>query len=161
MYHAQKIFKMLIHGFRPVPLPILKELEVWLRQNHLATLPESKIGKAITFALKRWDKLVRYVDYGQVEIDNNLVEKRSLQEVANAVRPVALGRKNDLIAGSHEGADRAAMLYSLLATARQHGIEPFAWLRDVLARIADYPHKKLAQLLPLNWTAETTEKNNL
>ncbi len=121
---------MLIHGFRPVPLPILKKLEAWLRQNHLTTLPEGKIGKAITYALKRWDKLVRYVDYGQVEIDNNLVEKRSLQEVANAVRPVALGRKNDLFAGSHEGTDRAAMLYSLLATARQHGIEPFAWLRE-------------------------------
>ena len=134
-------------------LPILKELEAWLRQNHLTTLPESKIGKAITYALKRWDKLVRYVDYGQIEIDNNLIE--------NAIRPVALGRKNYLFAGLHEGAARAAMLYSLLATARQHSIEPFAWLRDVLARIADYPHKHLAQLLPLNWTAETAEKSNL
>ena len=115
--------------------------------QHLPELPESKIGKAITHALKRRDKLVRYVDYGQVEIDNNLVEKRSLQQVANAIRPVALGRKNYLFAGSHEGAARATMLYSLLATARQHGIESFVWLRDVLARIADYPNKHLAQLL--------------
>lgn len=125
-------------------LPVLKELEAWLRQNHLTTLPKSSIGKAIAYALKRWDRLLRYVDYGQVEIDNNLVE--------NAIRPLALGRKNYLFAGSHDGARRAAMLYSLLATAKLHGIEPFAWLRDVLDRIADHPHKNLADLLPQNWT---------
>ena len=129
-------------------LPILKELETWLRHNHLTTLPESRIGRAITYALKRWDKLVRYVEYGQVEIDNNLVE--------NAIRPLALGRKNYLFAGSHEGARRAAMLYSLLATAKLHGIEPFAWLRDVLDRIADHSHKRLADLLPQNWTPKTS-----
>jgi len=129
-------------------LPILKELETWLRHNHLTTLPESRIGKAITYALKRWDKLERYVEYGHVEIDNNLVE--------NAIRPVALGRKNYLFAGSHEGARRAAMLYSLLATAKLHGIEPFAWLRDVLDRIADHPHKRLTDLLPQNWTPRTS-----
>ncbi len=123
--------------------PVLEELETWLRQNHLTTLPKSKIGKAITYALKRWDKLQRYIEYGQAEIDNNLVE--------NAIRPVALGRKNYLFAGSHEGARRAAMLYSLLATAKLHNIEPFAWLRDVLDRIADYPHQKLHNLLPENW----------
>jgi len=123
--------------------PVLKELETWLRHNHLTTLPQSKIGKAIAYALKRWDKLQRYTEYGQVEIDNNLVE--------NAIRPVALGRKNYLFAGSHEGARRAAMLYSLLATAKLHGTEPFAWLRDVLDRIADHPHKKLQDLLPENW----------
>jgi len=127
--------------------PILIELETWLRQNHLTTLPQSKIGKAISYALKRWDKLQRYVEYGQVEIDNNLVE--------NAIRPVALGRKNYLFAGSHEGARRAAMLYSLLSTAKLHGIEPFAWLRDVLDRIADHPHKKLQDLLPENWIPKT------
>lgn len=129
-------------------LPILKELETWLRHNHLTTLPESRIGKAITYALKRWDKLVRYVEYGQVEIDNNLVE--------NAIRPIALGRKNYLFAGSHEGARRAAMLYSLLATAKLHGIEPFAWLRDVLDRIADHPHKRLADFLPQKWTPKSS-----
>lgn len=128
-------------------LPVLKELESWLRQNHLTTLPESKIGKAITYAIKRWDKLVRYVEYGQVEIDNNLIE--------NTIRPVALGRKNYLFAGSHEGARRAAMLYSLLTTAKLNNVEPFAYLRDVLDRIADHPHKDLAALLPKNWTSLT------
>ena len=118
-------------------LPVLKDLQTWLGQNHLTTLPQSKIGKAITYALKRWDKLERYVQYGQVEIDNNLVE--------NAIRPVALGRKNYLFAGSHEGAQRAAMLYSLLATAKLIDIEPFAWLRDVLNRIADHPNKKIGR----------------
>ncbi|MDQ7064323.1 MAG: IS66 family transposase [candidate division KSB1 bacterium] len=128
--------------------PILNHLETWLRQNHLTTLPESKIGKAITYALKRWDRLTRYVEYGQVEIDNNLVE--------NAIRPLALGRKNYLFAGSHEGARRAAMLYSLLTTAKLHGIEPFAWLRDVLDRIADHPHKHLKDLLPQNWSPKSS-----
>lgn len=126
-------------------VPILKELEAWLGHHHLTTLPESKIGKAIRYALKRWPKLVRYVDHGQVEIDNNLVE--------NAIRPVALGRKNYLFAGSHRGAQRAAMLYSLLTTAKLHGIEPFTWLRDVLARIADHPYKELTDLLPQHWAS--------
>lgn len=121
-------------------LPVLEKLESWLRQNHLTTLPESAIGKAITYALKRWDKLTRYVMHGQVEIDNNLIE--------NAIRPVALGRKNYLFAGSHAGAERAAMIYSLVATAKLRGIEPFAWLRHTLSKIADHPHKKLAELLP-------------
>jgi len=78
-----------------------------------------------------------------LEIDNNLVE--------NAIRPVALGRKNYLFAGSHEGAKRAAMIYTLVAIARLHQVEPFAYLNDILKRLPDHPINKIAELLPQNW----------
>lgn len=78
-----------------------------------------------------------------LEIDNNLVE--------NAIRPVALGRKNYLFAGSHEGAKRAALVYSLAATARLHEVEPFEYFKDVIGCIADYPYKQISDLLPANW----------
>lgn len=125
--------------------PVLDALEKWLKAQLVAPdlRPKSTLGKAISYALARWQKLVRYLDDGRYEIDNNLIE--------NSIRPIALGRKNYLFAGSHEGARRLAMVYSFAATAKLHGIEPFAWLRDVLARIADHPHKQLAELLPPNW----------
>lgn len=128
---------------REEALPVLDSLKTWLEENYPKILPKSAIGKAVAYALARWSKLCRYVEDGRIEIDNNLVE--------NAIRPVALGRKNYLFAGSHTGAERAAMLYSLLSTAKANGVEPFAWLRDVLARIADHPRKNLAELLPQNW----------
>ena len=78
-----------------------------------------------------------------VRIENNLIE--------NAIRPVALGRKNYLFVGSHEGAKRAAIIYSLVTTAKLNNVEPFAYLKDVLTRISDHPHHKLAELLPQNW----------
>jgi hypothetical protein len=85
-------------------------------------------------------RLSAYVNDGTLNIDNNPME--------NSIRPVALGRKNYLFAGSHEAAKRSAMLYSLLGTARMHGIEPYTWLKEVLRRIADYPVNKVAELLP-------------
>ena len=93
--------------------------------------------------LGQWPKLEKYVTDGRLEIDNNLVE--------NAIRPVALGRKNYLFAGSHDGAKRAAIIYTLVATAKRHGVEPLAYLKDVLTRLPDYPYNKLADLLPQNW----------
>lgn len=78
-----------------------------------------------------------------MEIDNNLVE--------NAIRPIALGRKNYLFAGSHEGAKRAALIYTMVANAKIQNIEPFAYLRDVIDRIADHPMKKINDLLTINW----------
>ena len=100
---------------------------------------EEHDGKAIGYMLNQWSMLIVYATDGRLEIDNNLVE--------NAIRPVALGRKNYLFAGSHEGADRAAIIYTIVANAKLHDIEPFTYLRDVLARISDYPFKRLADLL--------------
>lgn len=122
-------------------VPILEEMETWLKAQLPQVLPKSAIGGAIAYMLKLWPRLVRYVDDGRCEIDNNLVE--------NAIRPVALGRKNYLFAGSHEGAERAAMMYSLLGTCKQNNIEPFQWLKDTLARLPDCKQSQLAELLPL------------
>jgi transposase len=123
--------------------PILEEIHQWLKAQANELLPRSLFGKAVKYMLSNWPRLVRYADDGKLEIDNNLVE--------NAVRPVALGRKNYLFAGSREGARRGAIIYTLVGTARLHGVEPFTYLRDVLSRIADHPYKKIDELLPNNW----------
>ena len=124
-------------------VPILNEMKAWLDTTALQVLPKSTMGKAIGYMLGRWKYLKRYVDDGRFEIDNNLIE--------NTIRPVALGRKNYLFAGSHNGAKRAALIYTLVANAKLQELEPFAYMRDVLSRIADYPYKELADLLPVNW----------
>ena len=121
-------------------VPVLKELKQWMISQYTKVLPASVIGKAIAYSLKRWEKLCVYVTDGRLSIDNNPVE--------NAVRPVAIGRKNYLFAGSHEAAQRAAMIYSLLATCRMQNINPYEWLKDVLERMPSYDVKKLAELLP-------------
>jgi transposase len=121
--------------------PILHDLHTWLKENILQVLPKSSIGKAIAYALERWEKLCLYADHGQLEIDNNPVE--------NAIRPVALGRKNYLFAGSDGAAQRAAMIYSLLATAKANGIEPYNWLVNTLRVLPDHKANRLHELLPI------------
>lgn len=123
-------------------LPILESFKTWLEAN--PGLPKSPWGKAVYYVLVRWQKLVAYTDDGRIEIDNNLCE--------NAIRPIALGRRNYLFAGSHEAAQRGAMIYSLLGTCKKHGIEPFEWLRDVLTRIPGHPQRRVSELLPHRWT---------
>lgn len=121
-------------------VPILKDLGAWLQQQYVQVLPKSTIGKAIAYSMERWERLSAYVNDGRLSIDNNPVE--------NSIRPVALGRKNYLFAGSHEAAKRSGMLYSLLGTCKMHGIEPYGWLKDVLQRIADHPVNRITELLP-------------
>ncbi len=121
-------------------VPILNELEKWLRGELTEVLPKSAIGEAIIYSLKLWKRLTRYTEDGRWEIDNNLVE--------NSIRPLALGRKNYMFAGSHEGARYAAMIYSFLGTCKINNVEPFAWLKDVLTRIPDHSIHKLEELLP-------------
>jgi transposase len=123
--------------------PILNTIKEWLDQECLQVLPKSLMGKAIGYMLNQWPKLQNYLLDGRLEIDNNLVE--------NAIRPVALGRKNYLFAGSHEGAKRAALVYSLVATAKLHEVEPFEYLKDIISRISDYPYQQITDLLPANW----------
>lgn len=128
--------------------PILLELEEWLFDNQHQTTPQSSIGQAIAYTLNLWTKLKAYIDDGKYEIDNNLIE--------NAIRPLALGRKNYLFAGSHKAAQHAAMFYSFFATCKINNIEPQAWLTDVLNRIPDHKANKLGELLPQNWIAQTS-----
>jgi transposase len=121
-------------------LPVLEALDKWMQQAYTEVLPQSAIGKALAYSITRWSKLMIYTTDGRLNIDNNPVE--------NAIRPVAVGRKNYLFAGSHEAAGRSAMLYSLLGTAKLHGINPFIWLKGVLERIPQHPINKISNLLP-------------
>jgi transposase len=116
-------------------LPVLNDMKDWLKTNHLHVLPKSLVGKAINYSLERWEKLSLYATNGRLEIDNNLVE--------NQVRPVAIGRKNYLFAGSHEAARRHAMIYSFIGTCKLRGIDPEKWLTDVFNRIQDHKVNKL------------------
>jgi len=111
-------------------------------ENYKVVLPKSTIGNALHHSLQRWDKLMRYTTDGRLEIDNNLVE--------NAIRPVAIGRKNYLFAGSH----RAAMLYSFLGTCKINNVNPLEWLSDVLSKIQDYKLTNLHELLPAQWKSK-------
>lgn len=124
-------------------VPVLKTLKEWMLKELPKVLPTSPVGKAMTYFIKRYDKLLVYTTNADLRIDNNRVE--------NAVRPVAIGRKNYLFAGSHEAAQRAAMIYSLFATCRYHQINPYDWLKDVLQRMHLYTTSNMAELLPQNW----------
>jgi transposase len=122
--------------------PLLAALKAWLE----ATLPKlsakSDLARAMRYTLSRWAALNRYTDAGHIEIDNNAAER--------SIRGIALGRKNWLFAGSDTGGERAAAVYSLIETCKLNGIDPEAYLRSVLARIADHPVNRIAELLP--WT---------
>jgi transposase len=121
---------------------IVRAFELWLYENRAAVLPKSRIGTAIEYALGIYPRLGRYVADGRYRIDNNLAE--------NAVRPLALGRKNYLFCQNHEAAERTAMIYSLLGTCKVCGVNPTAWLTDVLSHI-DRRGRKLEELLPDRW----------
>jgi len=122
--------------------PLLDALRVWLNEILSKVSKKSEVAEAIHYALGRWTPLLRYCADGRLEIDNNAAER--------ALRCVALGRKNFLFAGSNAGGERAAAMYSLIGTAKLNGIDPEAYLSDVLARIADHPINRIEQLLPWN-----------
>lgn len=124
-------------------VPLLELLGTWMKEAYMKSLPKSAIGKALGYSIQRWPELMLYATNPKLNIDNNPVE--------NSIRPVAIGRKNYLFAGSHEAAARSAMLYSLMGTCKLQGINPFIWLRDVLQRINNHPINKISELLPHNW----------
>jgi transposase len=126
--------------------PILKELGAWMQKAYAEVLPRSTIGNALEYSLKRWGALSLYATNGLLNIDNNPVE--------NSIRPVALGRKNYLFAGSHSAAERAATFYSLFATCKAHGANPYDWLKDVLDKLAYWKLSKIDDLLPQNWVKQ-------
>jgi transposase len=127
--------------------PLLDSMHAWL-ETMLSTLSrKSNTAAAVRYALSRWKALTRYVDDGQLEIDNNAAER--------ALRVVALGRKNYLFAGSDAGGERAAAIYSLLGSAKLNGLDPELYLHHVLERIADHPISRISDLLPWNVTIPT------
>jgi hypothetical protein len=123
--------------------PIFTELHQWVITEQANNLSKGPIGKALHYAKTQLPLLAAYLDDGRLEIDNNLIE--------NAIRPLALGRKNYLFAGSHQAAERAAMMYSFFASCKVNHINPWEWLRDVLQRIGSHPVKRLEELLPHRW----------
>jgi hypothetical protein len=123
-------------------LPILNELGKWMVKTYKTVLLKSPTGKAIAYCIPRWDNLMNYLKDGSLEIDNNLVE--------NAIRPITLGRKNYLFAGSARGAERAAMFYSFFGTCKKNDVNPFDWLKKVLEVIPEHKVNRLHELLPQN-----------
>jgi len=123
-------------------LPVLNELGKWIVETYKTVLPKSAMGKATAYCIPRWDKLINYLHDGSLEIDNNLAE--------NAIRPIALGRKNYLFAGSSRGAERAAMFYSFFGTCKKNNVNPFDWLKKVLEVIPEHKVNRLDELLPQN-----------
>jgi transposase len=123
--------------------PLVAEFEAWMRGERAKLSRHAPVAQAIDYMFKRWGGFVRFLDDGRVCLTNNAAER--------ALRGLALGRKAWLFAGSERGADRAAVMYTLIATARLNDVDPQAWLADVLARIADTPQSRLAELLPWNW----------
>jgi transposase len=123
--------------------PILAELEPWLRQQQARLSRRSEVGRAIAYTTKRWAMLTRFLSDGRICLSNNAAER--------ALRGVAVGRHNWTFAGSDRGGERAAATYTLIETAKLNGIDPQAWLADVLARLPDHPAKHIDRLLPWLW----------
>jgi len=122
--------------------PLLESLRQWFEATLLKLSRKSDTTAAIRYALCRWEALVRYCDDGRIEIDNNAAER--------SLRAVALGRKNYLFAGSDSGGERAAAIYSLIGSAKLNGLDPEAYLREVLTCIADHPITGIDELRPWN-----------
>jgi hypothetical protein len=129
--------------------PLVADLEAWMQAHRGKLSRHSDVGKAMDYMLKRWDTFSRFLQDGRICLTNNAAER--------ALRGIALGRKSWLFAGSDRGGERAAVMYTLIQTARLNGVDPQAWLADVLARINDHNIHKLEQLLPWNWKTATAK----
>lgn len=127
---------------------ILEELRSVLRTTLARASAKSSLAEAIRYTTSRWEALTRFTTDGRLEICNNAAER--------AIRPLALGRKNYLFAGSDTGGQRAAAVYSLIETARMNALDPEAYLADVIARVADHPINRIDELLPWNWRLTPT-----
>jgi transposase len=128
-------------------IPILEALGKWMIEQYPQVTPQSRIGMALQYSMKRWKELSHYTSNGNLEIDNNLVE--------NDIRPIALGRKNYMFAGSHAAAQRIAMIYSLLGTCKAHKVNPQEWLTKVFEEIPNRTVNNLEDLLPQNFKSNT------
>lgn len=120
--------------------PVLTNLHDWLQQIRLRTASGSALIKAIDYSLKRWSALIRYAETGDLPIDNNSTE--------NCIRPIAIGRRNWLFAGSERAGQRAAAIQSLLNTAKLNGLDPAIWLKDTLEKLPTWPNSRIDELLP-------------
>src|ERR671912_1055533 len=153
MVHARrKLFELAVskapiaaEAVRRIDELFAAELEAWLRVQQARVSRKADIGKAIAYALNHWTALTRFLGDGRICMSNNAAER--------AVRGIAVGRRNWTFAGSDRGGERAAAIYTLIETCKLNGVDPQAWLADVLARIADHPAKRVGDLLPWAWKA--------
>ena len=121
-------------------------MKLWLEQRAAELPRKSSLAEAVGYALNQWDGLVCFLDDGRIEINSNTVER--------SIRPIALNRKNALFAGHDLGAENWAVLASLIETCKLHGVNPEAWLADVLSKLVDnWPNRSLAELTPWAWQA--------
>jgi transposase len=123
--------------------PLVADLEAWMREQRAKLSRGNEVAKAMDYMLKRWTAFTRFLDDGRICLSNNAAER--------GLRGIALGRKSWLFCGSDRGGERAAVMYSLIVTAKMNDVDPQAWLADVLARIAGHPAHRLDELLPWNW----------
>ena len=129
-------------------VPLVTALEAWMRTERTRLSRHNEVSRAMDYMLKRWPAFIRFLDDGRICLTNNAAER--------ALRGIALGRKSWMFAGSDRGGERAADVYTLIITAKLNGVDPRAWLADVLRRIADQPNHKLSELLPWNWSKPKT-----
>jgi hypothetical protein len=123
--------------------PLVADLQAWMRAQRAKLARGNDVAKAMDYMLKRWSAFTRFLDDGRICLSNNAAER--------GVRGIALGRKSWLFCGSDRGGERAAVMYSLIVTAKMNDVDPQAWLADVLDRIAEHPVQRLDELLPWNW----------
>ena len=123
--------------------PLVDDLEKWLRQERRKLSSKNALAKAMDYSLKRWTAMTRFLDDGRICLSNNAAER--------SIRGIAVGRRNWTFCGSDSGGHRAAVIYTLIESAKLSDVDPKAWLADVLARIADHPAQQLDALLPWNW----------
>ena len=124
--------------------PLVAEVESWMRGTRARMSRHADVGRAMDYMLKRWDTFSRFLHDGRICLSNNAAER--------ALRGVALGRKAWLFAGSDRGGERAAAIYTLIVTAKLNGVDPRAWLADIMRRIPGHPATRLHGLLPWDWS---------
>jgi len=144
-----KTVEQRIAGRQERVAPLVARLEEWMRDERAKLSRHNDVAKAMDYMLKRWEAFTRFLNDGRICLTNNAAER--------ALRGIALGRKAWLFAGSDRGGERAAAIYTLIVTAKLNGIDPEAWLADVLARIADQPVSRLDELLPWNWKIQSAK----
>ena len=129
---------------------LVEELETWMRAERARLSRHNPVAKAMDYMLTRWPAFTRFLGDGRICLTNNAAER--------ALRCIAIGRRNWTFCGSDRGGERAAAIYTLVATAKLNDIDPEAWLADVLRRINDHPASRLHELLPWNWRKPGNEK---
>ena len=126
--------------------PLVVDLEIWMRTERAKLSRHSEVAKAMDYMIKRWEAFARFLSDGRICLTNNAAER--------ALRGIALGRKAWMFAGSDRGGERAAVMYTLIQTAKLNDVDPQAWLADVLARLQDHPARRIDELLPWNWARD-------